>query len=109
MGKDFDFDQIGKRMPYRTPEGFLDEMEADIWEKVQGELPQKQKRRTYRLGILAASMAAAASIALVLVFSPAIRKEQDSFSKVERAFAGLSQEDQEYMIEVYRNDIFMNE
>ena len=109
MGKDFDFDQIGKRMPYRKPEGFLDEMEADIWEKVQGGLSQTQRHRTYRLGILAASLAAAASIALVLVFSPAIRKEQDGFSKVERAFAGLSQEDQEYMIEVYRNDIFMND
>ena len=109
MENDFDFDRIGKRMPYRTPEGFLDEMEADIWKEIHKGPPQVQRRRTYRPGILAASLAAAASIALVFVSSPAIRKEQDSFSKVEQAFAGLSQEDQEYILEVYQNDIFMNE
>ena len=26
MEKEFDFDKIGKRMPYQTPEGFFDEM-----------------------------------------------------------------------------------
>ena len=109
MGKDFDFDQVGKRMPYKTPEGFLDEMETNIWKELQGGLPQTRKRKTYRLHIFAASLAVAASIALVLVLSPAVRKEQDSFSKVERAFAGLSQEDQEYMLEIYQDDIFMNE
>ena len=26
----FNFDQVGKRMPYSTPEGFFKEMEANI-------------------------------------------------------------------------------
>ena len=72
MEKDFDFRQIGKRMPYKTPEGF--------------------------------------SIALLLVFSPLSHKEQtDSLSRVEQAFANLSQEDQAYMLAVYQEDLFMNE
>lgn len=51
MEKDFDFNRIGKRMPYKTPEGFLDEMEANIWKEVQGGLPKTHKRKTYRLRI----------------------------------------------------------
>lgn len=110
MEKDFDFNRIGKRMPYRTPEGFLDEMEANIWKEVQGGLPQTYKRKTYRLRIFATSLAVAASIALLLVFSPVSYKGQsDSFSKVEQAFANLSQQDQAYMLSVYQEDLFMNE
>lgn len=110
MEKDFDFNRIGKRMPYRTPEGFLDEMEANTWKEVQGGLPQTYKRKTYRLRIFATSLAVAASIALLLVFSPVSHKGQsDSFSKVEQAFANLSQQDQAYMLSVYQEDLFMNE
>lgn len=52
MEKDFDFRQIGKRMPYKTPEGFFDEMETNIWKEVQNELSQTHKRKAYRLRIL---------------------------------------------------------
>ena len=111
MEKEFDFNRIGKRMPYKTPEGFLDEMEANVWREVHDELPQTQhKRKTFRLRVFAGAMAVAASIALLLVFNPFSHKEQtDSFSSVEQAFANLSQEDQAYMLAVYQEDIFMNE
>ena len=110
MGKDFDFDRVGKRMPYRTPEGFLDEMEANVWKEVQGGLPQTRQRQTYRPRVFAASLAVAASVALLLVFSPVSHKgATDRFSKEEQAFANLSQEDQDYMLAVYQEDLFMNE
>ena len=110
MEKDFDFNRIGKLMPYRAPEGFLDEMEANIWKEVQSGLPKTHRHKTYRLHIFAASLAVAASIALLLVFSPVSHKGQsDSFSKVEQAFANLSREDQAYMLSVYQEDLFMNE
>lgn len=110
MEKDFDFNRIGKRMPYKTPEGFLDEMEANVWKEVQNKPPQTHKRTAFRLRVLAGAMAVAASIALVIVFSPLSPKEQTgSFSGVELAFANLSQEDQAYMLAVYQEDIFMNE
>lgn len=35
MSKDFDFNRIGKRLPYTTPEGFLDDMEKQVWERVK--------------------------------------------------------------------------
>lgn len=110
MEKNFDFERIGKRMPYKTSEGFFDEMEANIWKEAQGGLPQTHKRKTYRLRILTGAMAVAASIALLIVFSPfSPEKQTGSFSNVEQAFDGLSQEDQAYMLTVYQEDIFMNE
>lgn len=110
MEKEFDFERIGKRMPYKTPESFFDEMEANIWKEAQSGLLQTHKRKTYRLRILAGVSAVAASIALLIVFSPFSPKEQtDSFSNVEQAFDRLSQEDQACMLAVYQEDIFMNE
>ena len=111
MEKEFDFNRIGKRMPYKMPEGFLDEMETNVWQEVQDELLKAQhKRKTFRLRVFAGAMAVAASIALLLVFHPFSPKEEtDCFSHVEQAFANLSQEDQAYMLAVYQEDIFMNE
>ena len=30
MKKEFDFDDIGKKTPYRVPEGFFDEMQRNV-------------------------------------------------------------------------------
>ena len=106
MEKKFDFNSMGKRMPYKTPEGFLDEMEANVWKEVQHELPQTHKRTTFRLRVFAGAMAVAASIALLLVLNPF---QTDNFSHVERAFANLTEEDQAYMLAVYQEDIFINQ
>ncbi len=106
MDKKFDFNSMGKRMPYKTPEGFLDEMEANVWKEVQHELPQTHKRTTFRLRVFAGAMAVAASIALLLVLNPF---QTDSFSRVERAFANLTEDDQAYMLAVYQEDIFINQ
>ena len=35
MKRDFDFDRIGKRLPYNAPDGFLDDMENNVWETVR--------------------------------------------------------------------------
>lgn len=110
MKRDFDFNRIGKRMPYKTPDGFLDEMEANVWREVQNDSSPTRKRETFRLRIFAGAAAIAACIAVLLVFNPFLPREQtNSFSKVEQAFASLSQEDQVYMLTVYQEDIFMNE
>lgn len=110
MENNFDFNRLGKRMPYRTPEGFLDEMEANIWKEVQGGRLQAPGVKTRRLRIFTVSLTVAASIALLFVFSPVSHKEPpDSFSKVEQAFASLSQEDQAYILDVYEKDLFLHE
>ena len=38
MKRDFNFDHIGKRLPYTAPDGFLDDMENNVWETVRQEM-----------------------------------------------------------------------
>jgi len=33
MNPDFDFDKVGKRMPYKVPDDFFSKMEKDIWKR----------------------------------------------------------------------------
>ena len=47
MDKDFDFDNIGKRTPYRTPENFFEEAQHKILERTVGE--QRRNRRLKRI------------------------------------------------------------
>ena len=43
MKKDFDFDDIGKRTPYRTPDGFFE----DVQRKVMERAGVKQQRKSH--------------------------------------------------------------
>ena len=38
MKEKFDFDRIGKRMPYTTPDGFFDDMENSIMQCIKQEV-----------------------------------------------------------------------
>ena len=42
MDKDFDFDKIGKKTPFRTPEGFFERMQAETMRRVE-----EEKRKIY--------------------------------------------------------------
>lgn len=141
MEKEFDFDKIGKRMPYQTPDGFFDEMEENIWNEVKGDLlgtadsadlqdkaddaglqnqpgkaeqiALKPKRKNSRLRILVWALSIAASIALILILYPrhsqTPRQQVDGLAQVEKAFSNLAPEDQAYMLQVYQEDVFINE
>lgn len=141
MEKEFDFDKIGKRMPYQTPDDFFDEMEENIWNEVRGDLlgtaesadlqdmtddaglqnlpgkaeqiALKPKRRNSRLRILVGVLSIAASIALVLILYPrhsqTPQQPVDGLAQVEKAFSNLAPEDQAYMLQVYQEDVFINE
>ena len=41
MAKDFDFNEIGKRMPYRTPEMFFENVQANVLKRAD----EERKRR----------------------------------------------------------------
>ena len=45
MDKDFDFDKIGKKTPFRTPEGFFERMQAETMRRVEED---KRKRMISR-------------------------------------------------------------
>ena len=46
MEKEFDFNSIGKRTPFRTPDGFFERMQAETMKRVAEE---KRKKKLYRL------------------------------------------------------------
>ena len=117
----FDFGKVGKRMPYSTPEGFFKEMEANILEQVKDDKPKpvriQSKKRPLIRGIWAAAMAVAASVAVLLVLnidfaaphSSLPSQADNGIQAVDQAFAQLSSADQAYLLNVYQEDVFLDE
>ena len=67
MKKDFDFDDIGKRTPYRTPDGFFE----DVQRKVMERAGVKQQRKSHmKLIISTVITMAAVLIGFVSAVSP---------------------------------------
>lgn len=115
----FDFGKVGKRMPYSTPEGFFKEMEANILEQVKDDKPEpvriQPKKRPLMKVIWAAAMAVAASVAVLLVLnidfsasSSQPSQADNEIQAVDQAFAQLSSADQDYLLDVYQEDVFLN-
>ena len=121
MDTNFDFGKVGKRMPYSTPEGFFKEMEANILEQVkddkQAPVRRQPKKRSLMKVIWAAAMAVAASVAVLLVLnidfmaphSSLPSQADNEMQAVDQAFAQLSSADQDYLLNVYQEDVFLDE
>ena len=117
----FDFSKVGKRMPYSTPDDFFKDMEANILEQVKDDKPKpvriEPKKRPLMKVIWAAAMAAAASVALLLILnidfaaphSSLPSQADNGIQAVDQAFAQLSSADQAYLLNVYQEDVFLDE
>ena len=117
----FDFDLVGKRMPYSTPEGFFKEMEANILVQVKDDkqvpVRRQLKKRPLMKVIWTAAMAVAASVAVLLVLnidfaaphSSLPSQADNEMQAVDQAFAQLSSADQAYLLNVYQEDVFLDE
>ena len=108
MKENFDFDRIGKRLPYTAPDGFFDELENNVLQSVKQEMRPSMSKRNLRLWYSVTGGLAAASIALLIVFAPFHTQPKKSFEDVEEAFANLSSSDQDYLFATYQSDLFMN-
>ena len=116
----FDFGKVGKRMPYTTPDGFFKDMEKNILEAVKDDTPQairvEPKKRPLIKGIIVAALAAAPSLAVILVLnidfsapdSSLASQTTNKFQEVDQAFSQLSSADQTYLLDVYQEDVFLN-
>lgn len=122
MDKNFDFNKIGKRMPYTVPEDFFSTMEENVMSQVL-EKPesqngahadpakvQKDHKRTIRIA-LRSLIAAAAAVALFLVVQTKFsgKQEDADFASVELAFNNLSTDDQDFLPSVYAEEEYMDE
>ncbi len=123
MNKEFDFNHIGKRMPYTTPDEFFDNLEDGIWREMKGDFQKKanvnavvaekaqivRKPAKLRL-VMRSAIAVAASIALLFVVGLNFYKTDNaSINDVDQAFSQLTTEDQAYLLNVYQEDVFINE
>ena len=101
----YNFDKIGKKMPYRVPDTFFDELENTIMIEVQ----KRQNKRNI-LKIFYRSVAVAATIALLMIVGGSgTKNDMTDFAEIAQAFDNLSEADQTYLLEIYQDDIFINE
>lgn len=124
MNKDFYI--TNKQMPYTTPEGFFDELEEHIWEEVKdsylADKPNDNEMQCAPLGVSVSNKSSklrlvlrsfilmTASVALVLIVNINLSKQSTvSINDVDQAFGKLSTDDQAYLLNVYQEDIFINE
>ena len=117
----FDFSKVGKRMPYSTPDDFFKDMEANILEQVKDDKPKpvriQPKKRPLMKVIWAAAMAVAASVAVLLILnidfaaphSSLPSQVDNEMQAVDQAFAQLSSADQAYLLDVYQEDVFLDD
>lgn len=63
MNKEFDFDDIGKKTPYRTPDNFFEDMQQKVMERTW-----RRQRRKHRLQIMFSTAIAAAAILAGVLF-----------------------------------------
>ena len=107
MEQNYDFNNIGKKMPYTVPDGFFDQLEEQVMNEVKAQ-PAPQKKATIIRMAIRSVLAVAACVALFLVVKEVLPKGSDAtvddFNNVELAFNNLSTEDQDYLLEVYQEE-----
>lgn len=101
-------------MPYSVPDGFFEQLEKDILNQVQQQpVPETVPFGQHRAKLLLwgrGVAAVAAMVALVWIGGAMFDSHQpDPIAEVEQAFASLSVDDQNYMLSVYQDDLFMND
>lgn len=120
MKQTFDFKQIGKRMPYRVPNGFFQEMEHNVLDAVAEKATERKPAMTERKPLQAkrfvftrlAKYAAAVAASVVVLLAVNVKffyvAAPTDMQDVEAAFDQLSLSDQECLVELYQEDVFLD-
>ena len=116
MEKTFDFEEIGKRMPYTVPDDFFTKLEESAMDEVtvqKSETTAKPRRKKTIIIAFRSLLAIAAAVALFFVVQPTLTKNDtisvDDYASVELAFNNLSSDDQDFLVAVYENEEFIND
>jgi hypothetical protein len=117
MNKEFDFNEVGKRMPFRTPDGFFERMQAETLKRVAEE---KRKKKLYRLKVGVSVALAMAAMICGFLFLPVSQPEKTEQATTVDWMAQLSpgedamdlyiqhltDEELEHWMDFSENDIF---
>lgn len=72
MNKEFDFDDIGKRIPYRTPETFFEHNRREILKHTCGE--ERHERNRFR--VIVPAILVVAALLVGILFMPFSHEEK---------------------------------
>lgn len=117
MEKEFDFNAIGKRTPFRMPEGFFERMQTETLKRVEEE---KRIRKIVRFKWGMSMALAVAAMVCGFIFFPATPSEKvelsyenewlaqmsDETDAMDLYLQGLTDEELEEWIQFSENDIF---
>lgn len=122
-------EKLNKRLPYSVPNGFFDDMEANVMAKikadaeagtsVEGDIAEtqmwdKQYRKTIRRTrtISLSILAMAASLLLLFTIFPKSAKtaqQTNDMESIDKAFSQLNTDDQAFLMEVYDDYMFLDD
>lgn len=118
MNKDFDFDDIGKRMPYKAPDSFFEEMRHKVMQRTGAARGWKR-----RLRIIIPAFVTVAAVVAGFFFSPFLRhnggavstssctvsvtKDNVNSETMATFIENLSDEDLEELAGMSETDIFL--
>lgn len=119
--------KLNKRLPYSVPDGFFDVMEANVMARIKAEagasvggdkadtqMRDKQYRKTIKRTrtISLSILAMAASLLLLFTIFPKSTKtaqQINDLESIDKAFSQLSTDDQTFLMEVYDDDMFLDD
>lgn len=116
----FDFNNMGKQMPYRTPDHFFEKMQERVIERARSEKRKKQ----FRMKLIISATLAAAAVLLGVLFFPVQQLGIEKFpanvfivstdsdysysDAMDQYIVGMSDEELTEWVELSENDIFIN-
>lgn len=120
-------EKLNKRLPYSVPDGFFDVMEANVMAKIKADAginvgrdkadtqmrdKQYRKTTTHTRTISLSILAMAASLLLLFtIFSQSTKTVQQTngMESIDKAFSQLNTDDQAFLMEIYDDDMFMDD
>lgn len=120
-------EKLNKRLPYSVPDGFFDVMEANVMAKIKADagisvgddkadtqMLNKRYRKTIKRTrtISLSILAVAASLLLLFTIFPKSTKtaqQTNDMESIDKAFSQLSTDDQTFLMEVYDDDMFLDD
>lgn len=120
-------EKLNKRSPYSVPDGFFDVMEANVMAKIKADAginvggdkadtqmrdKQYRKTTTHTRTISLSILAMAASLLLLFtIFSQSTKTAQQTngMESIDKAFSQLSTDDQAFLMEIYDDDMFLDD
>lgn len=118
MKKEFDFDDIGKKTPYRVPEGFFEEMQRNVQKRTYD-----TKSAGHRLWITVSTGVAMAAVSVGFLFIPSHfwkgergasdlqvldTKNCTAVAPADKWIREMSDEELEELVSFSENDMFLN-